>query len=64
MFFQAKSIVHGFLGDSGQTVDTLKSFDLAGLGANLCALNATEVEAIQPEEFRYDALLLTFVRYF
>ncbi|XP_053132518.1 otoancorin isoform X2 [Hemicordylus capensis] len=48
---QAKSILQGFLEDSGQTTDTLKSFDLAGLGANLCTLNSTEAASINVIEF-------------
>ncbi|TFK02119.1 ataxin-7-like protein 2 [Platysternon megacephalum] len=49
---QAKSILQGFLEDSGQTVHRLKSFDLAGLGANLCALNTTDIKTIKTTEFR------------
>uniref|UniRef100_A0ACB8FKT0 Uncharacterized protein n=1 Tax=Sphaerodactylus townsendi TaxID=933632 RepID=A0ACB8FKT0_9SAUR len=48
---QARSILQGFLEDSGQTVDTLRSFELAGLGAILCSLNFTEIAAINPLEF-------------
>uniref|UniRef100_A0A8C8VEM5 Otoancorin n=1 Tax=Pelusios castaneus TaxID=367368 RepID=A0A8C8VEM5_9SAUR len=48
---QAKSILKGFLEDSGQTVHGLKSFDLAGLGANLCALNITDITTIKATEF-------------
>ncbi|XP_015281673.1 PREDICTED: otoancorin [Gekko japonicus] len=48
---QAKSILQGFLDDSGQAMDTLKSFELAGLGATLCTLNSTEIAAIKPVEF-------------
>ncbi|XP_060116925.1 otoancorin [Heteronotia binoei] len=48
---QAKSILQGFLEDSGQAMDTLKSFELAGLGATLCTLNSTEIAAIKPLEF-------------
>ncbi|XP_078237648.1 otoancorin [Pogona vitticeps] len=48
---QAKSILHGYLEDSEQTMDTLKSFDLAGLGASLCALEATEIASINSLEF-------------
>ncbi|XP_029767137.1 otoancorin [Terrapene carolina triunguis] len=48
---QAKSILQGFLEDSGQTVHGLKSFDLAGLGANLCALNTTDIKTIKTTEF-------------
>uniref|UniRef100_A0A8C0QSH9 Otoancorin n=1 Tax=Chelonoidis abingdonii TaxID=106734 RepID=A0A8C0QSH9_CHEAB len=50
-FVQAKSILQGFLEDSGQTVHGLKSFDLAGLGANLCALNTTDIKTIKTTEF-------------
>ncbi|XP_062999186.1 otoancorin [Elgaria multicarinata webbii] len=48
---QAKSILEGFLEDSGQAMDTLKSFDLAGLGAVLCVLNSTEIASINTVEF-------------
>ncbi|KFV07035.1 Otoancorin, partial [Pterocles gutturalis] len=48
---QARSILQGFLEDSGQTISTLKSFDLVGLGAILCALNSTEVMSIRTAEF-------------
>uniref|UniRef100_A0A8C4W245 Otoancorin n=1 Tax=Gopherus evgoodei TaxID=1825980 RepID=A0A8C4W245_9SAUR len=48
---QAKSILQGFLEDSGQTVHGLKSFDIAGLGANLCALNTTDIKTIKTTEF-------------
>ncbi|XP_009705506.1 PREDICTED: otoancorin [Cariama cristata] len=48
---QARSILEGFLEDSGQTISTLKSFDLVGLGAILCALNSTEIMSIRTAEF-------------
>ncbi|NXR11471.1 OTOAN protein, partial [Semnornis frantzii] len=48
---QARSILQGFLEDSGQTISTLKSFDLVGLGAILCALNSTEILSIRTAEF-------------
>ncbi|KAL8175494.1 UNVERIFIED_CONTAM: hypothetical protein K2H54_026618 [Gekko kuhli] len=32
-------------------MDTLKSFELAGLGATVCTLNSTEIAAIKPVEF-------------
>ncbi|NWY45351.1 OTOAN protein, partial [Sylvia atricapilla] len=48
---QAKAILQGFLDDSGQTISTLKSFDLVGLGAVLCALNSTEITSIRTAEF-------------
>ncbi|NXN95553.1 OTOAN protein, partial [Rhinopomastus cyanomelas] len=48
---QARSILQGFLEDSGQTISTLKSFDLVGLGAILCALNSTEIMSIRAAEF-------------
>ncbi|NXS58521.1 OTOAN protein, partial [Brachypteracias leptosomus] len=48
---QARSILRGFLEDSGQTISTLKSFDLVGLGAILCALNSTEIMSIRTAEF-------------
>ncbi|NXP45460.1 OTOAN protein, partial [Heliornis fulica] len=50
-FTQARSILQGFLEDSGQTISTLKSFDLVGLGALLCALNSTEIRSIKTAEF-------------
>uniref|UniRef100_A0A8B9II83 Otoancorin n=1 Tax=Anser cygnoides TaxID=8845 RepID=A0A8B9II83_ANSCY len=48
---QARSILHSFLEDSGQTMSALKSFDLVGLGAILCALNSTEIMSIRSVEF-------------
>ncbi|XP_075755592.1 otoancorin isoform X2 [Pelodiscus sinensis] len=48
---QAKSILKGFLKDSSQTVHRLKSFHLAGLGANLCALNTSDIKTIKTTEF-------------
>ncbi|NXU19854.1 OTOAN protein, partial [Pardalotus punctatus] len=48
---QARAILQGFLEDSGQTISTLKSFDLVGLGALLCALNSTEIASIRTAEF-------------
>ncbi|NWW48640.1 OTOAN protein, partial [Pedionomus torquatus] len=48
---QARSILQGFLEDSGQTISALKSFDLVGLGAILCALNSTEIMSIRTAEF-------------
>ncbi|NXB59233.1 OTOAN protein, partial [Struthidea cinerea] len=48
---QARAILQGFLEDSGQTISTLKSFDLVGLGAILCALNSTEIKSIRTAEF-------------
>ncbi|NWV74429.1 OTOAN protein, partial [Dasyornis broadbenti] len=48
---QARAILQGFLEDSGQTISTLKSFDLVGLGAILCALNSTEITSIRTAEF-------------
>ncbi|NXY16145.1 OTOAN protein, partial [Atrichornis clamosus] len=48
---QARSILQGFLEDSGQTISTLRSFDLVGLGAILCALNSTEITSIRTAEF-------------
>ncbi|KAF1404673.1 Otoancorin, partial [Spheniscus mendiculus] len=48
---QARSILQGFLEDSGQTTSALKSFDLVGLGAILCALNSTEIMSIRTAEF-------------
>ncbi|NWR69604.1 OTOAN protein, partial [Centropus unirufus] len=50
-FTQARSILQGFLEDSGQTISTLKSFDLVGLGAILCALDSTEILSIRTAEF-------------
>ncbi|NXL70590.1 OTOAN protein, partial [Leptocoma aspasia] len=48
---QARAILQGFLDDSGQTISTLKSFDLVGLGTILCALNSTEITSIRTAEF-------------
>ncbi|XP_040446215.1 otoancorin isoform X5 [Falco naumanni] len=48
---QARSVLQGFLEDSGQAISTLKSFDLVGLGAILCALNSTEIMSIKTAEF-------------
>ncbi|NXP35077.1 OTOAN protein, partial [Leiothrix lutea] len=48
---QARAILQGFLDDSDQTISTLKSFDLVGLGAVLCALNSTEITSIRTAEF-------------
>uniref|UniRef100_U3KHU9 Otoancorin n=1 Tax=Ficedula albicollis TaxID=59894 RepID=U3KHU9_FICAL len=48
---QARAILQGFLDDSGQTISTLQSFDLVGLGAVLCALNSTEIMSIRTAEF-------------
>nr|XP_025972041.1 otoancorin [Dromaius novaehollandiae] len=48
---QARSILQGFLEDSGHTISTLKSFDLVGLGAILCALNSTEIMSVRSVEF-------------
>ncbi|XP_032086895.1 otoancorin [Thamnophis elegans] len=48
---QAKSILQGFLDDSGQEIASLKSFDLVALDATLCTLNATEVASINATEF-------------
>uniref|UniRef100_A0A8D2PE66 Otoancorin n=1 Tax=Zosterops lateralis melanops TaxID=1220523 RepID=A0A8D2PE66_ZOSLA len=48
---QARAILKGFLDDSGQTISTLKSFDLVGLGTILCALNSTEITSISTAEF-------------
>ncbi|XP_009681663.2 otoancorin [Struthio camelus] len=48
---QARSILQGFLEDSGHTISTLKSFDLVGLGTILCALNASEIMSIRSAEF-------------
>ncbi|XP_031411689.1 otoancorin [Meleagris gallopavo] len=48
---QVRSILQSFLEDSGQTMSTLKSFDLVGLGAILCALNSTEIMSIRTAEF-------------
>uniref|UniRef100_A0A8B9P496 Otoancorin n=1 Tax=Apteryx owenii TaxID=8824 RepID=A0A8B9P496_APTOW len=48
---QARSILQGFLEDSGHTISTLRSFDLVGLGAILCALNSTEIMSVRSAEF-------------
>ncbi|KAM8779916.1 otoancorin [Rhynchonycteris naso] len=49
---QAKSILQGFLADSGYRIQDLKSFHLVGLGATLCAMNPTEISLIKISEFR------------
>ncbi|EHB13191.1 Otoancorin [Heterocephalus glaber] len=49
---QAKSILQGFLQDSGYGIQDLKSYHLVGLGATLCAMNVTEIPLIQISEFR------------
>ncbi|ELK37857.1 Otoancorin [Myotis davidii] len=49
---QAKSILQGFLEDSGYRIQDLKSFHLVGLGTTLCAMNVTEISLIQVAEFR------------
>ncbi|KAM5151827.1 otoancorin [Mantella aurantiaca] len=49
---QAKSILHGFLNDSGKSVQDLKSFELAGLGGSLCAAEPEQIIQIKPKEFR------------
>ncbi|XP_069342075.1 otoancorin isoform X2 [Eulemur rufifrons] len=49
---QAKSILRGFLDDSGYKIQDLKSFHLVGLGATLCAVNITEIPLIKISEFR------------
>nr|XP_006201258.1 otoancorin isoform X1 [Vicugna pacos] len=49
---QAKSILQGFLADSGSSIQDLKSFHLVGLGATLCAMNITEISLIKISEFR------------
>ncbi|XP_006892755.1 PREDICTED: otoancorin [Elephantulus edwardii] len=49
---QAKSILQGFLEDSGYTIQDLKSFHFVGLGTILCALNTTEIPLIRISEFR------------
>uniref|UniRef100_A0A8C5WSI3 Otoancorin n=1 Tax=Laticauda laticaudata TaxID=8630 RepID=A0A8C5WSI3_LATLA len=48
---QAKSILQGFLDDSGQELASLKSFDLVALDASLCTLNSTEIASINATEF-------------
>ncbi|XP_037671243.1 otoancorin isoform X2 [Choloepus didactylus] len=49
---QAKTILQGFLEDSGYHIQDLKSFHLVGLGATLCAMNITEIPLIKISEFR------------
>uniref|UniRef100_A0A8C3VR29 Otoancorin n=1 Tax=Catagonus wagneri TaxID=51154 RepID=A0A8C3VR29_9CETA len=49
---QAKSILQGFLEDSGHSIQDLKSFHLVGLGAILCAMNVTEIALLKISEFR------------
>ncbi|XP_072415891.1 otoancorin-like isoform X1 [Chiloscyllium punctatum] len=40
---QARSMLEGFLRDSGLTVDAMKEWDLVGLGSLLCAMTDQEV---------------------
>ncbi|XP_070618004.1 otoancorin isoform X2 [Erythrolamprus reginae] len=61
---QAKSILQGFLDDSGQEIASLKSFDLVALDVSLCTLNSTEVAAINTTEFRYPSVLLSSTKRF
>ncbi|XP_004398870.1 PREDICTED: otoancorin isoform X1 [Odobenus rosmarus divergens] len=49
---QAKSILQGFLEDSGYSIQDLKSFHLVGLGTALCTMNVTEISLIKISEFR------------
>ncbi|XP_003795769.1 otoancorin isoform X1 [Otolemur garnettii] len=49
---QAKSILQGFLDDSGYSIQDLKSFHLVGLGATLCTMNTSEIPLIKISEFR------------
>uniref|UniRef100_G1NWP8 Otoancorin n=1 Tax=Myotis lucifugus TaxID=59463 RepID=G1NWP8_MYOLU len=49
---QAKSILRGFLEDSGYRIQDLKSFHLVGLGTTLCAMDVTDISLIQISEFR------------
>ncbi|XP_075035788.1 otoancorin [Mixophyes fleayi] len=49
---QAKSILHGFLNDSARSIKDLKSFQLAGLGACICAADPAQVDQINTLEFR------------
>ncbi|XP_037360454.1 otoancorin isoform X2 [Talpa occidentalis] len=49
---QSRSILRGFLEDSGYSIQDLKSFHLVGLGAILCAMNITEISLIKISEFR------------
>ncbi|XP_054570390.1 otoancorin isoform X2 [Eptesicus fuscus] len=49
---QARSILRGFLEDSGYRIQDLKSFHLVGLGTTLCAMNVTEISLIKISEFR------------
>ncbi|KAM3826505.1 otoancorin [Vipera latastei] len=48
---QAKSILRGFLDDSGQEIASLKSFDLLALDASLCTLNSAEIASVNATEF-------------
>nr|XP_033819763.1 otoancorin [Geotrypetes seraphini] len=48
---QAKAILEGFLEDSAQSVGHLKSYDLVGLGAILCALDPKQISKIKTTEF-------------
>ncbi|XP_030881188.1 otoancorin [Leptonychotes weddellii] len=49
---KAKSILQGFLEDSGYSIQDLKSFHLVGLGTTLCTMNVTEISLIKISEFR------------
>ncbi|XP_077129663.1 otoancorin [Ranitomeya variabilis] len=49
---QAKSILYGFLNDSGKSINDLKSFELAGLGTSLCAADPEQIDQIHTLEFR------------
>ncbi|XP_075687677.1 otoancorin [Rhinoderma darwinii] len=49
---QAKSILHGFLNDSGKSIKDLKSFELAGLGNSLCAADIEQIDQIHTLEVR------------
>ncbi|XP_056392548.1 otoancorin isoform X2 [Hyla sarda] len=48
---QAKSILNGFLNDSGKSMKDLKSFELAGLGCSVCAADAEQIEQMNTLEF-------------
>ncbi|XP_067912715.1 otoancorin-like isoform X2 [Heterodontus francisci] len=43
---QARSLLEGFLQDSGLTFDALKGLELVGLGSLLCAMNDSEVNSL------------------
>ncbi|XP_067859620.1 otoancorin-like [Heptranchias perlo] len=49
---QARSILEGFLQDSGLTVGAMKGSDLAGLGSLLCAMNGSQLSSLSVATYR------------